>query len=46
MRKMSYPEVAFEVISTFVKSDEVPTAELRKIINNSFETFRTTGTPQ
>lgn len=43
MRRMSYPELAFEVISAFVQDDEVPANDLRKIINASFESFRHTG---
>lgn len=40
---MSYPEVAYEIISKFVKPDEVPDHDLRDIIVKSFASFRTTG---
>ncbi len=43
MRKLSFPELAYEIISMYVKTDEVPSTDLREIVIRSFETFRTTG---
>lgn len=42
MRKLSFPELAYEIISMYVKTDEVPSTDLREIVIRSFETFRTT----
>ena len=36
-RKLSYPEVAFEVISRFV--DDIPSKDLKELINRSYSTF-------
>jgi hypothetical protein len=40
---MSYTEVAYEIISQFVKSDEVDPLELHNIVVRSFEPFRSAG---
>lgn len=42
---MSFPDLAFEIISLFVRSDEIPPGHLREIVNKSFEKFRSTGIP-
>eukprot|EP00981_Chlorochromonas_danica_P003234 scaffold633_cov288-Ochromonas_danica.AAC.69 len=39
---MSFPDLAFEIISLFVRSDEIPPGHLREIVNKSFEKFRST----
>ncbi|MCP3889643.1 MAG: threonine synthase [Desulfobulbaceae bacterium] len=36
-QQMSYPELAFEVMSRFI--DDIPTSDLREIINRSYSTF-------
>jgi threonine synthase len=36
-RKLSYPELAFEIISQYV--DDIPQADLKQIINRSYATF-------
>jgi len=36
-RKLSYPELAFEIISNFV--DDIPANDLKKLINSSYSTF-------
>jgi len=36
-RQLSYPELAFEIISRFV--DDIPAAELKALIDNSYATF-------
>ena len=43
MRSMSYTELAYEVISSFVHTEDIPSEILQKIINKSFSTFRTKG---
>lgn len=40
LRGMSYSEMAYEVISKFVKPEDVATDSLKDIINRSFATFR------
>lgn len=39
---MSFPDLAIEIISLFVRPDEIPLHDLRQIVNKSFETFRST----
>lgn len=43
MRKMTYSELAFVVLSKFISEDDVPAAALRDIVNRSFATFRSSG---
>lgn len=43
MRTMTYSELAYEVISSYVQEDQIPAEDLRDIINRSFSTFRTKG---
>lgn len=40
---MSYPDMAYEVISRFVGPEDVPAETLKDIIKRSFSTFRTPG---
>jgi len=40
LRGLSFPEVAFAIISKFVRDDEVPAESLKEIIQNSFKSFR------
>jgi predicted transcriptional regulator len=41
---MTFAELAFEVISSYVSEDDVPKVALADIINRSFEKFRSPGT--
>ncbi len=38
-KQLSYPELAFEIMSRFI--DDIPEADLREIINRSYSTFDT-----
>jgi predicted transcriptional regulator len=40
---MSYPELAYEILSLYIRNDQIPANDLRRIINKSFEPFRSTG---
>jgi threonine synthase len=40
MRSMSYSDLAFEVISSFVTDEDIPAGKLKDIVNRSFSTFR------
>lgn len=40
LRGKSFEEVAYAVISNFVKPEDIPTADLKRIINASYGTFR------
>jgi len=37
---MSYPELAYEVLSLYISDSEVPAADLKELINRSYSTFR------
>jgi len=39
-RGLSYPELAYEVMSLYIKPTDVPAADLKDIINRSYSTFR------
>mmetsp|Transcript_13298 Transcript_13298/g.12894 ORF Transcript_13298/g.12894 Transcript_13298/m.12894 type:complete len:514 (+) Transcript_13298:74-1615(+) len=41
MRKMTYIELSYEVISKFVQPEDIPEDKLKDIIHRSFSTFRT-----
>jgi hypothetical protein len=41
MRKMTYIELSYEVISKFVHPEDIPEEKLKDIIHRSFSTFRT-----
>ena len=41
-RSLSYPDLAVNVISKFVKEDQVPTAKLEDIVKRSCAAFRHT----
>jgi len=41
MRSLSYIDLAYEVISSFVGPEDVPSQKLKEIIEKSFSTFRT-----
>jgi threonine synthase len=45
MRTLKYSDLAFEVISKFVRPSDIPSNTLRDIIERSFSTFRTSGIP-
>ena len=45
MRAMTYIELSYEVISKFVHPEDIPTDKLKDILQRSFSTFRTPGTP-
>ncbi|RYG93407.1 hypothetical protein EON65_58960 [archaeon] len=40
---MSFAELAYEFLSLFIHSDQIPSVELRDICNRSFENFRSIG---
>jgi threonine synthase len=40
MRGMSFPELAFAVISRFVGEEDIPAKDLKEIIDRSYSTFR------
>ncbi len=40
-QKLTYPELAFEVMSRFV--DDIPSSNLKDIINRSYSTFTARG---
>lgn len=44
MRKLSFPELAFAVISRYVSEEDIPHQDLKEIINRSYSTFRSAGT--
>ncbi|KAF4126395.1 threonine synthase [Geosmithia morbida] len=37
---LSFPELAFEILSLYISRDEIPADDLRDIINRSYATFR------
>lgn len=43
MRKLSFPQLAFAVISRFVSEEDVPHQDLKDIIDRSYSTFRSPG---
>jgi threonine synthase len=43
MRKLTFAELAFEVVTKFVSPEDIPRTELRDIINRSFSVFRSPG---
>lgn len=43
-KDLSFPELAFEVMSLYVSQSEIPEADLRGIIDRSYSTFRSAET--
>jgi len=43
MRGLSFPELAFAVISRYVSEEDIPHADLKSIIDRSYSTFRSAG---
>jgi threonine synthase len=43
MRALSFPELAFAVISRYVSEEDIPHKDLKDIIDRSYSTFRTPG---
>lgn len=39
--ELSFPELAFRVLSLYISPSEIPSADLQDIINRSYATFRT-----
>lgn len=39
-KDLSFPEIAFEVLSLYISPSEIPAADLKDIINRSYSTFR------
>ncbi|KAK4442959.1 tryptophan synthase beta subunit-like PLP-dependent enzyme [Podospora aff. communis PSN243] len=37
---LSYPELAFQVLSLYISDSEIPAADLKELINRSYSTFR------
>lgn len=40
-KDLSYTELAFRIFSLYISTDEIPSADLRTIIQKSYSTFRT-----
>ena len=40
---MTYTELAYEIISSFVRPTDIPSEKLVEIIQKSFSSFRTKG---
>ncbi|KAI5456404.1 threonine synthase [Mariannaea sp. PMI_226] len=43
-KDLSFPELAFEVLSLYISPSEIPPADLKDIINRSYSTFRASET--
>jgi len=43
MRKLSFSDLAYEIISLYVRPDDIPAAELKAMIHKSFSSFRNPG---
>ncbi|ODA82046.1 hypothetical protein RJ55_00551 [Drechmeria coniospora] len=43
-KDLSYPELAFEILSLFISPSEIPSADLRDVIARSYSTFRSPAT--
>lgn len=43
MRKLTYSELAYEIISLYVHKEDIPADVLKSIVNKSFSSFRTPG---
>ncbi len=43
MRHLSFSELAFSVMNKYIKDDQIPSGDLRRIIVDSFAKFRSTG---
>jgi len=41
MRSMTFPELAFAIVSRFVGEEDIPAKDLKDIIDRSYSTFRT-----
>ncbi|KAI9163577.1 Threonine synthase [Paramyrothecium foliicola] len=39
-KDLSYPDLALKILSLYISTDEVPTADLKDIIDRSYSTFR------
>lgn len=39
-KDLSFPDLAFEILSLYISSSEIPSADLKDIINRSYSTFR------
>ena len=39
-KDLSYPDLALKILSLYISADEVPTADLKDIIDRSYSTFR------
>ena len=43
MRALSFPELAFAVVSRYVSEEDIPHQDLKAIIDRSYSTFRSPG---
>ncbi|KAH7305915.1 threonine synthase [Stachybotrys elegans] len=43
-RDLSYPDLALQILSLYVSTDEIPTEDLKAIIDRSYSTFRSPDT--
>lgn len=43
MRSLSFPELAFAVVSRYVSEEDIPHQDLKAIIDRSYSTFRSPG---
>lgn len=39
-KDLDFPDLAFEILSLYISPSEIPAGDLKKIINNSYSTFR------
>lgn len=44
MRGLSFSELAFKLMSSYVGPEDIPSDDLKDIVNRSYTSFRDTGT--